>query len=154
MTDLFHFEADFVDSLRCIPMVVRLKLDTCGIKLKLAHWYQLTPAERQQLVDLPCATGPEIDWYRTRLSALLLERTGTPAMLVEATPLWLAPTVPETVQAQAKHLGVAIHQEQWATLTPLQRFALLKLSRASHENQNFLPALREFGLVPCSEPEF
>jgi hypothetical protein len=26
---LFKFESDFVDSLRCIPMVVRLKLDLC-----------------------------------------------------------------------------------------------------------------------------
>lgn len=34
----FAFESDFVDSLRCIPMVVRYKLDTCGIKLKLPEW--------------------------------------------------------------------------------------------------------------------
>ncbi|MBD0342498.1 MAG: nitrate reductase associated protein, partial [Microcoleus sp. Co-bin12] len=34
----FEFEADFVEALRCIPMKVRLKLDTCGIKLKLQDW--------------------------------------------------------------------------------------------------------------------
>jgi len=42
MADFFEFEADFVDSLRCIPMHVRLKLDTC-IKLKLAQWNILVP---------------------------------------------------------------------------------------------------------------
>jgi hypothetical protein len=37
--------------------------------------------------------------------------------------------------------------EQWAALSPLQRFALIKLSRSSHENSNFLPALKEFQLA-------
>ena len=30
-------------------MGVRLKLDTCGVKLKLKHWHQFTQAERQTL---------------------------------------------------------------------------------------------------------
>ncbi|NEQ62650.1 MAG: nitrate reductase associated protein, partial [Moorea sp. SIO4A1] len=34
-----------------------------------------------------------------------------------------------------------------AELTPIQRFALIKLTRPSHENKNFLPALKEFQLV-------
>jgi hypothetical protein len=34
----FQFEADFVAALRCIPMYVRFKLDTVGLKLKLSHW--------------------------------------------------------------------------------------------------------------------
>ncbi|MDA0674030.1 MAG: hypothetical protein O3C67_10055, partial [Cyanobacteria bacterium] len=36
--------------------------------------------------------------------------------------------------------------EQGAGLIPLQRFALIKLSRPGHENRNFLPACQEFGL--------
>jgi len=32
----------------------------------------------------------------------------------------------------------------------LQRFTLLKLSRESHDNVNFIPALREFKLLPAS----
>jgi hypothetical protein len=43
----FEFEADFVEALRCIPMQVRLKLDTCGIKLKLQDWNHFNQAERQ-----------------------------------------------------------------------------------------------------------
>jgi hypothetical protein len=34
-----------------------------------------------------------------------------------------------------------------AKLSPAQRFALIKLSRPSHENHNFLPALKEFELI-------
>ncbi|MGK7938235.1 MAG: nitrate reductase associated protein, partial [Xenococcaceae cyanobacterium] len=47
---------------------------------------------------------------------------------------------------KASEVDVAITQEQWKSLTPLQRFALIKLSRPSHENKNFLPAAKEFGL--------
>ena len=36
--------------------------------------------------------------------------------------------------------------EQWHTLSPLQRFALLKLTREGHESANFVPAMAEFGL--------
>jgi hypothetical protein len=44
-------------------------------------------------------------------------------------------------------MGVDLHTQQWSQLTPLQRFALMKLSRKGHENKNFYPALQEFGLV-------
>ncbi|NJK61647.1 MAG: nitrate reductase maturation protein NarM [Synechococcaceae cyanobacterium SM2_3_1] len=143
----FQFEADFVDSLRCIPMRVRYKLDTSGIKLKLHHWHQLTQTERQQLVDLPCDSKAEILDYRDTLQALVVSYCGSPApgLPVEPHPAWLDPTrIPDSVQTKAKAAGVALPLEQWANLSPLQRFALIKLSRSGHENRNFVPALREF----------
>jgi len=54
--------------------------------------------------------------------------------------------VPAEVQDQAAQMEGAIAPAQWTALSPLQRFALCKLSRPGHENRNFLPALREFGL--------
>jgi hypothetical protein len=150
MSDFFQFEADFVDSLRCIPMQVRFKLDTCGVKLKLPHWNHFSQAERQELVDLPCATDPEIAAYRARLRQLVQAQTGElPSDLaIDAHPAWMdATTVPESVQTQAQSVGYVLTVEQWASLTPLQRFALIKLSRSQHENKNFLPALQEFHLI-------
>ncbi|HEY9872541.1 MAG TPA: nitrate reductase associated protein [Candidatus Obscuribacterales bacterium] len=150
MTDFFKFEADFVDSLRCIPMQVRLKLDTCGIKLKLQDWHKFTAAERERLVEMPCTIKEEIEAYRQFLSQLVLERTGTVAkdLPVEECPAWMDATMmPETVNEKAQECGVKVTLEQWANLTPPQRFALIKLSRPSHENMNFLPALQEFNLV-------
>ncbi|MEO6674638.1 MAG: nitrate reductase associated protein, partial [Ginsengibacter sp.] len=45
----FKFEEDFVEEgVRCIPMVVRFKLDACGIKLKLSEWSTLIFEERKQ----------------------------------------------------------------------------------------------------------
>ncbi|TAF58965.1 MAG: nitrate reductase associated protein, partial [Oscillatoriales cyanobacterium] len=58
-----------------------------------------------------------------------------------------AATIPESVTAKAQELGLTVTDAQWSGLQPLQRFALIKLSRSSHENKNFLPAVREFHLV-------
>jgi hypothetical protein len=150
MTDFFEFEADFVDSLRCIPMQVRCKLDTCGIKLKLSDWNQMTTAERQALVELPCTTETEIQSYREHIQQLIIERTGTPAtkLPVEAYPAWLDPaTVPASLQEKAQEIGVTLTQQNWGGLRPLQRFALIKLSQPGHENKNFNRAIAEFHLL-------
>ena len=150
MTDFFQFEADFVDSLRCIPMQVRMKLDTCGIKLKLTHWHQFTQQERQALVEMPCTTADEIQTYRQYLQQLVIEHAGTPAsdLPIDTHPAWMnATTIPASIQEKAQEVGTSLTALQWATLTPAQRFALIKLSRPSHENKNFLPALKEFQLV-------
>ena len=150
MTNFFQFEADFVDSLRCIPMQVRMKLDTCGTKLKLTHWHQFTQEERQELVEKPCTTVEEIQTYREYIQNLVINHTGTPAseLPVEDNPAWMdATTIPPTVQEKVQELGVSLTSQHWASLTPAQRFALIKLSRPSHENKNFLPALKEFQLV-------
>ncbi|MEG4572755.1 nitrate reductase associated protein [Microcoleus sp. N3A4] len=146
----FEFEADFVEALRCIPMQVRLKLDTCGIKLKLQDWNHFNQAERQILVELPCLTNAEIIDYREQLNQLLIKHTGKPGtdLTVDQNPPWMdGTTVPESVSAKAQELGVKITLEQWASLQPLQRFALIKLSRSSHENRNFIPALQEFKVI-------
>ncbi|WP_009631993.1 nitrate reductase associated protein [Synechocystis sp. PCC 7509] len=146
----FEFEADFVDNLRCIPMQVRLKLDTCGIKLKLADWTHFSEAERQAIALQPCITTTEIQAYRQRLQTFVQKYTGSQAkdLAVEAYPEWMDDTnIPISLQAKVQELGAGLTIQQWQALTPLQRFALIKLSRPSHENKNFLPALQEFHLV-------
>ena len=150
MSDFFQFEADFVDSLRCIPMQVRFKLDNCGVKLKLSHWHQFTERERQTLVEMPCISTEECQKYREALQNLIVEKTGTPAkeLSIEENPAWMnEKQIPETTQIKAAESNVNITVAQWKKLTPLQRFALIKLSRPSHENKNFYPAVQEFGLV-------
>ncbi len=147
MTDFFQFEADFVDSLRCIPMQVRMKLDTCGVKLKLSHWNQLNQQERQALVSMPCKTLEEIQAYREFLQNLVVDKTGEPAkdLPIALNPPWLDDSeIPLETQEKAAEFNVTLTREQWTKLSPLQRFALIKLTHPSHENRNFLPALKEF----------
>ncbi|MBW4616690.1 MAG: nitrate reductase associated protein [Desmonostoc vinosum HA7617-LM4] len=150
MGNFFEFETDFVDSLRCIPMQVRYKLDTSGIKLKLSDWNHMTQAERETLVELPCNTETEIKFYQEYIEQLVLQQTGTPVakLTIETDPAWLdSTTVPASIQEKAQEIGIILTLQQWESLTPLQRFALIKLSRSGHENKNFPRAMAEFHLV-------
>ncbi|MGB3614068.1 MAG: nitrate reductase associated protein [Elainellaceae cyanobacterium] len=143
----FAFEADFVQSLRCIPMQVRYKLDTCGVKLKLAHWHDLTAEERQQLVALPCGGPEDAVLYRDYLQGRVTAHTGAAAgtLPIDPNPPWAEEDhIPEAVTQKLQESGQILSSSQWASLSPLQRFALIKLSRPSHENRNFVPALQEF----------
>ncbi len=145
----FSFEDEFVASLRCIPMTVRLKLDTCGVKLKLAHWNQFTQTERQLLVDLPCDTHEQVSAYRDYLQSRVVAHTGQPAKLlaIDPQPPWRSATVPDQVKVKAQAHQLSVSDQQWQSLSTAQRFALVKLSRPSHENRNFVPAMREFALA-------
>ena len=148
--EFFQFEADFVDSLRCIPMQVRFKLDTSGIKLKLSDWNHFSASDRQALVNLPCTTETEIQTYREFLQQLVQQYSGALAteLPVESHPAWLDyTTIPNILQQRAEEVGVKMTLARWAALNPLQRFVLIKLSRPSHENKNFFPALQEFNLT-------
>ena len=150
MAEFFEFEREFTESLHCIPMVVRFKLDTCGVKLKLDHWNHFDLAARMALIETPCGTSEEIQAYRDRLQAMVVDQTGSPAkdLPVEAQPPWLnGDNIPEATAAKLQEVGATLTVAQWQGLSPLQRFALIKLSRPSHENKNFLPALKEFQLL-------
>jgi hypothetical protein len=150
MIEFFEFEADFMDSWRCIPMRVRYKLDTCGIKLKLAEWNQMNQESRQNLMTLPCDIESEIDAYRHYIQDSVWKLTGKSVaeLPIDPHPAWEdINTIPDSVQKKSEEIGVNITVEVWASLTNLQRFALIKLSRSSHENKNFLPALHEFKII-------
>jgi hypothetical protein len=149
-SNYFQFEEDFVGSLNCIPMQVRMKLDNCGVKLKLVHWNQFSQLERQTLVDMPCTTEAEIKVYRDFLQNLVTLYTGQPAkeLTIDPHPPWLDVTsIPDVLKTKAQECQVNISLEQWSNLSAAERFALIKLSRPSHENQNFMPALQEFGII-------
>ncbi|NEP54430.1 MAG: hypothetical protein F6K65_38815, partial [Moorea sp. SIO3C2] len=84
------------------------------------------------------------------LQALVVQHTGMPAKELEipTNPPWMdRGQVPEQVcqQVTAHHLVLTL--QDWQRLTIAQRFALIKLSRPSHENRNFVPAMKEFGLA-------
>jgi hypothetical protein len=143
---LFAFEADFAQDLRCIPMVVRWKLDRCGIKLKLAHWLKLSLAQRQWLIDRPLDAQ-----YAQQLQAWVEAITGAPASSLPIPERfdWQNPEhIPHQIQEQMAKLALPpLSLSQWRNLGELQRFVLIKLTSPHHENRNLIPALREFGLL-------
>jgi molybdenum cofactor guanylyltransferase len=152
---LFEFEKDFVASLRCIPMAVRLKLDQSGIKLSLRQWSRFSREDRAELLNAPCGVPSEVADYRIKLIELVSVRASEIAkdIAVEASPAWRdAARVPGAVISYAESIGIKPPSpEQWSGLRPLERFALLKLTRDSHDNVNFKPAMNEFGLLHVSD---
>lgn len=131
-------------------MAVRCKLDTCGIKLKLDQWNTFTLEDRQGLVSNPCESPDQIENYRTFLTQLISERAKSEVktLPIEENPAWQDGSyIPENVQANLERVEHPISLEQWGSLSDLQRFALIKLSRPGHESHNFVPALKEFGLM-------
>src|SRR5215469_1677469 len=149
---VFRFEVDFGGTLRCIPMSVRMKLDQVGIKLSLKQWNRIPSGERRELVERPSDNAAATAAYKARLVSLIEAHTGSPVEFapIDAAPAWAdSDAVPERIREWARGVSVAPPSpEQWAALPPLQRFALFKLTRPGHKNENFLPAMREFALLP------
>ena len=52
----FEFEADIYESLNCLPMAARRKLDALGIKVHLAQWEQFGRGERLMICHAPTDT--------------------------------------------------------------------------------------------------
>jgi hypothetical protein len=155
-TQLFAFESDFVATLRCIPMAVRLKLDVCEIKLTLRQWSRFARSDREALLTMPCGSRAEVEAYRAEVVHLVVSRAGEAAkpLTEQAWRHWERPDrIPTAVADYAMSLGLAPPSvSQWAALTPLQRFVLIKLTRDNHDNVNFVPALQEFGLARALAP--
>ncbi|MBE5319957.1 nitrate reductase associated protein [Pedobacter sp. MR2016-19] len=149
--EYFKFEEDFIEeNVRCIPMIVRFKIDAAGIKLKLAEWSRFLPAERVQLALLPVSTQEQTDKYHQFLIGLITKYTGNQAttMPIEPLPEWgNLHQIPAMLKEKMAEFQLHISINQWRKLTNIQRFALLKLCRPGHENKNFPKAMAEFGLL-------
>jgi hypothetical protein len=147
----FRFEEDFVeDNVRCIPMIARFKLDTCGVKLKLAEWSRMSVEERSNLAENPCHTNDEVAAYKTYVRQLVRTHVNREATLFIAYkyPLWEnVSEVPSQLLKKCKELNISVSLQQWKELNYLQRFALIKLSVDGHENKNLPKALKEFKLT-------
>ena len=145
----FDFESDFVDTFRCIPMIIRYKLDTCDKKLQLREWSRLKADEKQILAELPCESPAEIVAYRRYLDERVWERSQKEIKdLGGVDTSWddLKQVPSEVLEKAEEWHCTAPTLAQWNGLDLLQRFALVKLSRSGHEGENFPKALAEFGL--------
>ena len=118
--------------------------------MSLKQWNKLARDERDQLLARPCDTPQDRRAYRDYLVAAIEARTGGRAseLAVAEHPEWLEESrIPVQVSEYFTAEGRSpLTLPQWAGLAPLQRYVLIKLTRPGHRNENFLPALREFGL--------
>jgi hypothetical protein len=149
--EYFQFEEEFMENnMRCIPMIIRFKMDMAGIKLKLSEWKKFSPEERIELALMNCGFNEESEQYTRYLAGLIKKytRRDPTSLEVNRTPAWTAlHSIPAILIERLKEFNWNLSITQWGSLTDLQRFALLKLCRPGHENKNFLKAMKEFNLV-------
>ena len=149
--EYFLFEEEFMEgNIRCIPMIVRFKMDKAGVKLKLSEWSKFSAEERIKLAQMPCYYDDEIIRYTGYLTDLVAAHTrqAPKTLVVGQSPLWSdVHSIPEVLTVKLSEFGWRLSIEKWARLTDLQRFALLKLCRPNHENRNFPKAVKEFSLL-------
>ena len=149
--EYFQFEEEFMENnMRCIPMIIRFKMDIAGIKLKLSEWKRFSPEERIELALMNCGFNGGSKQYAGYLAGLIKKytRRDPTSLEVNRTPAWTdRHSIPAILSEKLKEFNWNLSIDQWTYLTDLQRFALLKLCRPGHENKNFPKAMKEFGLV-------
>ena len=119
---LYAFD-EVTEQLELLPLAARRALDHAGLKLSRAAWSTLPLAARAAIVT--CGSAPEVGIDTVRS----LATTATPppdTAPVTADPLPDAPP-PDLAAAYGEAIGPA----QWAALSPLDRYALVKVANSS-----------------------
>ena len=150
---LFGFEVESSDNLRFIPLAVRFNLDRFGMRITLDQWQQLPYDDRVLLARFPVEDDAALE-KNFDLALEEMMKTHLNAAPEKIAPdrerVWAhADAVPETVIRQSSLCGVSAPSlDRWGKLDRFQRYALAKLSRNTDKvNHDFLPAMREFGLI-------
>jgi hypothetical protein len=143
----FNFEAEIYESLNCLPMAARRKLDALGIKIHLVQWEQLGRGERLMICHAPSESDEERGALRTFIEEVTIARTGSPVKILSDDVRRSAypPAHPPQVLAQnARTFGFELEGKSWAALDDDQRYALIKLGDTEKPSHNFTAALKEF----------
>ncbi len=143
----FQFEAEVYESLSCVPMQARRKLDAIGIKIHLAQWQQLSRGERLMICHAPATLDDERAALRIFIEEATLARTGTPPKeLGEAARRGARPPAspPGVLVVNARERGVELTQAAWNSLDDDERYALVKLGADGKVSHNLKAALNEF----------
>ncbi|MBV8770877.1 MAG: hypothetical protein JO166_00925 [Deltaproteobacteria bacterium] len=147
----FGFEAEVYESLSCLPMAARRKLDRLGLKISLEQWQRFSRAERLMICHAPAASPEECDVLKLFIDEISTARTGIPPRPLsdenrkEAQPPMEPPLA---LVANAQALGIKVTGREWKQLDDDERYALLKLGGTPRPSHNFKAALQEL-IVPA-----
>ncbi len=143
----FRFEDEIYESLSCLPMAARRKLDALGIKISLAQWEQLGRGERLMICHALSGSEEERDALRTFIEEATVVRTRSPPKtLPEDVRLSACPPahLPDLLARNARAIGIELDDTAWAAMDEDQRYALIKLGDTEKPSHNFEAALEEF----------
>jgi hypothetical protein len=151
----FTFEGDIHDSLDCVPLSVRRKLDLAALKISLDGWQQLLRAERLSLCHLPVDSEQELTVYREVLVEFCT-RASVPLKRLEdgnaSSRAWNTPNVPQAVGARVAELGGSLTDPAWCSLDEESRYALLKLADPKRNPLKIHALLVELGILGGPAP--
>jgi hypothetical protein len=145
----FKFEDEMHESLQCVPMAVRRKLDRVGLKIGLEQWKSLDRGERLAICHLPVDSAEECDAVGVFIREAMNRRFGAePKTLGDAQRALAEPPAspPSRVVANARAQGFNLTAEVWSRLDSDERFALMKMADAETPSHNLGAALKEFGV--------
>lgn len=147
----FKFEDEMHESLQCVPMAVRRKLDRVGLKIGLAQWKTLDRGERLAICHIPADSGEECDALAYFIRETMMRRFGVePKQLSDSARASAEPPVtpPNQLVAHARALGFDLSSPVWTRLDADERFALMKMGDLAAPSHNLAAALKEFGVPP------
>jgi hypothetical protein len=145
----FRFEDEVHESLQCVPMAVRRKLDRVGLKIGLEQWKSLDRGERLAICHLPVASSDECDALTVFIREAMKRRFGVePKALTDEQRASAEPpaTPPTRVVSHARAVGFELSAAAWSRLDGDERFALMKMGDTETPSHNLAPALKEFAV--------
>jgi hypothetical protein len=142
----FQFEAEVYESLSCLPMAARRKLDLLGIKISLDQWQHLGRGERLMICHAPTNSAEESEALRLFINETTMAKAGSApkelAMEIRQSARPPKAPPPRLIE-NAKSLGVTFTQTEWDGLDDDQRYALIKLG-VEKNSHNLKAAMQEF----------
>ena len=142
----FQFEAEVYESLSCLPMAARRKLDLLGIKISLDQWQHLGRGERLMICHAPTNSAEESEALRLFINEATIAKAGSAPKELAAEKRETArppKAPPARLIENAKSVGVTFTQTEWDGLDDDQRYALIKLG-VEKNSHNLKAAMNEF----------
>ena len=141
----FKFEDEIYDSLSCLPMAARRKLDQLGLKIGFDQWQQLSRGERLMICHAPIASDDETGALRLFIDELMTRHGSQLKTLPEEKRQGIKPpaSVPAQLVESAQQSGIALTQAAWAGFDDDQRYVLIKLG-VEKQSHKLKAALEEF----------
>lgn len=125
----FAFEQEIYETLECLPMAVKRKLDRVAVKIGRKDWAAMGRGERIAMCHLPTGSEEECEALRLFVREAIARQGMEPVSLPEAVRRLAEPPaeIPAAVADSARGVGFLLDQREWARLDDDQRYALTKL---------------------------
>lgn len=141
----FRYEAEYYPSLSRVPLHVRMKLDSTGLKISLQDWLACAEEERAALCHLPIESDEERRIFSAYVDFLCRKHRGRPAALGAQLDreLWGPREIPREVAQRSAACFNSVTMSEWQSWEPHQRYALYKTAVSKSQPEAFADILDE-----------